>query len=35
VWHRYEQGRKGPSCPYCGKGLEPGFRFCPFCGKSI
>ncbi|NIR14576.1 MAG: zinc ribbon domain-containing protein [Desulfobacterales bacterium] len=35
VWHGSQERRQGQNCPYCGKGLEPRFRFCPFCGKSI
>jgi len=35
AWHGYREGRQGLNCPYCGKRLESGFRFCPFCGKAI
>jgi len=23
------------NCPYCGKSVEPAFRFCPYCGRSM
>lgn len=28
-----EHGEK--TCPYCGSGLHPDFRYCPFCGKAV
>ena len=24
-----------PTCPHCGRAVEPAFQFCPFCGGSI
>ena len=32
IWFDTQQ-KAGHVCPYCGKPLEPSYRFCPFCGK--
>jgi len=32
--YRSETSRVLRRCKMCGKGLEPGFRYCPFCGAS-
>ncbi|MBW2353093.1 MAG: zinc ribbon domain-containing protein [Deltaproteobacteria bacterium] len=33
---RYQgQGGRGPACPYCGRSVDTGFRFCPSCGKEL
>ncbi|MDY6972022.1 MAG: zinc ribbon domain-containing protein [Thermodesulfobacteriota bacterium] len=34
VWSETPQERP-PTCPYCEKQLEQGYRFCPFCGKPV
>ena len=35
MWQGAQEGRPSENCHYCGKPLDPQFRFCPFCGKSV
>ena len=31
----FEKTEGEKRCPYCGKEVDPHYRFCPYCGKGL